>query len=89
MTFGIYIVLVIGLLLGVLNFLPTAAALDPQVLTAILTFSAKLKSMQFIGLPVDHTLLAVKYTIYYELIIWTWIGVVKLVKFFRGNHSGE
>lgn len=88
MTFALYIVLVIGLLIGGLNILPNASDLPPTIIASISTVIGYVKAFNFI-LPVGETILAVTIILIYEFFMWGWHATVGIIKFFRGSSAGE
>lgn len=88
MTFAIYIILVLGVFIGLLNILPTATSLGINFQPAISTLAGYMMSFDFI-FPIHELFLFLKLFIYLEIAIWTWKISIGIIKFLRGHSAGE
>jgi len=87
MTFAIYIVIVLGVFIGILNILPTAASLGFTFVPAVVTIVGYMKAWDFM-FPIHELLALVLIVIFFEIAIWTWHVLWKIVKFLRGHSDG-
>jgi len=87
MTFAVFIVLILGFLIAILNFLPDAGNLPIGISNAIYGKVGTLKAWNWL-LPVNELLTAVKVVISYEVIVWAWHTLVKIAKYLRGHSDG-
>jgi len=87
MTFAVFIVLILGFLIAILNYLPTAGVLPINIANAIYVMVGYLKAWNWL-LPVSELLTAIKVVIGYEVIVWAWHTLVKIAKYLRGHSDG-
>jgi len=71
MAFAVYIVLFLGFLIGVLNILPTAGALDPSFLSAFQILIGTAKEWNFI-FATDQLLIVFGLWLTLEIGIFVW-----------------
>jgi len=71
MTFAIYIILFIGLFLGVLNILPVAGVLNPAFASSVIVIIGYMKAWNFL-LPISDLFICVGIVISFELVVWAW-----------------
>lgn len=88
MTFAIYIVLIMGMVIGGLNVLPDASSLGTNFTNSIQIIIGYSKAFNFL-LPVNETLICVGLVLVYEFIFWSWHWTIKIIKFFRGHSDGS
>jgi len=88
MTFAIFIVLAIGLFVGLLNILPTAAALGFSFEPSVISIVSYMNAWNFM-FPVHELLTVVGAYILFEIAIWSWHVAWRVVKFIRGNSDGS
>jgi len=88
MTFAIFIVLALGLFVGLLNFLPVAQSLPSEFASSIIYVIGTMKAWDFL-LPITELFVCVGIVVTYEVAIWTYLHVaIPVVKFVRGSHAG-
>jgi len=87
MTFAIFIVLILGVFIALLNILPTVASLGFPVGSAIITIIGYMRAWDFL-LPIHEILVLVLIVISFEISIWTWHVLWRVVKFLRGHSDG-
>lgn len=87
MTFAIFIVLVFGVFIALLNILPSITAFSFDAGSAITYIIGTMKAWDFL-FPITEMLVLVLAVISFEIAIWTWHVSWKVVKFLRGNHAG-
>jgi len=88
MTFAIFIVLFLGLFIGILNILPTVNALPTAFTDAITLVISQMKAWNFI-LPISEIFQMFILIVGLELIIWTWHAFQYVISVIRGNQSGS
>jgi len=84
MTFAIFIVLVFGVFIALLNILPPIDAFSFNVSGAITTIISYMRAWDFL-FPIKEMLLLLLAVIAFEVSIWTWHVSWKVVKFLRGH----
>lgn len=87
MTFAIFIVLVFGVFIALLNLLPAVSAFSFDAGSALTTIIAYMKAWDFL-FPITETLILVGIMIAFELSIWIWHVSWRIVKFLRGHSDG-
>jgi len=87
MTFAIFIVLFLGLFIGVLNVLPTAAILSTTITSSIGVIIGYMKAWDFL-FPITELFIAVGVIFTFELTVWFWHVMVKVLHFIRGGNAG-
>jgi len=89
MSFAIFIVLVLGLFVAVLNWLPVAPLTLPfGFANSLVLIVGYMKAWDFF-LPISELFIAVKIVLVYELTVWAWHVIVKVTKFIRGHSDGS
>lgn len=86
MTLAIFILLFLGLLIAVLNFLPTASVVTPAFLTSIATMVGYMKGWNTL-FPISELFICVGIIVAYELIIFGWRALNWVMKYIRGGTS--
>jgi len=69
MTFAIFFVLSLGLFVGILNILPTAAPLAPTFVEAFSTIIAYMKYWNYL-FPISELFISLGIVIGYEVSVW-------------------
>jgi len=87
MTFAIFIVLVFGVFIALLNILPPITAFSFDAGTAITYIIGTMKAWDFL-FPISELLVLVGVVIAFEVAIWTWHVSWRVVKFLRGHNAG-
>jgi len=87
MSFAIFIVLVLGLFVAILNFLPVASTLPFAFQSSFTLVLGYLHAWNFL-LPVDETLTAFGIVIAYEITVWAMHVLFRTVRFIRGHSDG-
>jgi len=87
MSFAIFIVLVLGLFIGLLNMLPTAAALGLSFTPAISTIILYMRAWDFM-FPIHELLLMLSVYVGLEITLWLWHVGMRTVRFIRGHSDG-
>jgi len=87
MTFAIFIVLILGLFIAVLNILPLASAYAFSFAPSVATIVGFMKAWDFM-FPVHEILALVVAFFVFEISIWTWQVLWRIVKFIRGHSDG-
>jgi len=87
MTFAIFIILILGLFIALLNVLPTAAALGFSFQPAVVTIVAYMRAWDFM-FPIHERMAFVVIFVGFEITIWTWHVLWRVVKFIRGHSDG-
>jgi len=87
MTFAIFIVLVFGVFIALLNILPTVSSLGLPVGSALLIIIGYMRAWDFL-FPIHEMLVLVGIVIAFELSIWTWHVLWRVIKFLRGHSDG-
>jgi len=87
MTFAIYIVLVLGVFIGLLNILPDASSYAFSFQPSIALVVGYMKSWDFL-FPVTELLTLVGAFVTFEISVWTWHVLWKVIKFLRGHSDG-
>lgn len=85
MTFAIFIIIFLALFLAVLNFLPTADAISPQIADSIEMVVGFMLSWNFI-FPINELLFCVGLIILVEFSIWIWKAFKWLLHIIRGGN---
>ena len=88
MTFAIFIILVLGLFIALLNVLPLAAAYPFSFAPSVATIVGYMKAWDFM-FPIHELLTLVLAYFAFEIAIWTWHTTWKIVKFIRGSSDGS
>jgi len=83
MTFAIFIVLVLGLFIALLNILPIAGAYAFSFTPSIITIVSYMRAWDFL-LPIHELFILVGAFFTFEIAIWTWHVSWKVVKMIRG-----
>jgi len=87
MTFAIFIVLILGLFIAMLNLLPTVGALPVPIGTAFSTIIGYMRAWDFL-FPIHEILNLVGIFIGVEIAIWVWHVLWRVVRFIRGSSDG-
>jgi len=87
MTFAIFIILILGLFVAVLNFLPNAAALGFSFAPAVVTIISYMHAWDYL-FPIHELLLLVSIMIGFEVAVWVWQVLWKVTRFIRGHSDG-
>jgi len=87
MTFAIFIILVLGLFIAILNILPTAAALSFSFTPAVIKIIAIMHAWDYL-FPIHELIQIVGVMIVYELGVWIWHVLFRVAKFIRGHTDG-
>lgn len=87
MTFVIFIVLILGLFIAVLNVLPTAAALGFSFAPAVVTIVSYMHAWDYL-FPIHELLALVGIMVAFELSVWIWHVLFRVAKFIRGHTDG-
>ena len=87
MTFAIYIILILGVFIGLLNILPTATALGFSFKPAIIVIVGYMKAWDFM-FPIHELLIFVGIFVGFEITLWGWSTGWAIVKFLRGHSDG-
>jgi len=87
MTFAIFIVLVLGLFIALLNILPLASAYAFSFTPSIATIVGYMKAWNFM-FPITELITLVSAFVTFELAIWAWHVSWKVVKMIRGHSDG-
>jgi len=88
MTFAIFIILVLGLFIAILNILPTAAALGFSFAPSVATIVAYMNAWNFM-FPIHELLYCVGIVVGLEIAIWVWKILMGTAKFIRGHSDGS
>lgn len=88
MSFAIYIVLILGFFIGILNVLPSAGALSSSFSDSFIILVGYLKAWNFI-FPVSELFALLGLVIIYESLVWVMHVLFRVVKFLRGNSDGS
>jgi len=87
MTFAIWFVLILGLLVGILNILPTAGLLPTGIVAGIATVAGFMKAWDFL-FPITEIILCVKIIIGYYFVTWAIKSLIAVFRDLRGNNQG-
>jgi len=87
MTFAIFIVLVLGLFIALLNILPSVESLGIPIGSSIATLISYARAWDFI-FPIHETITLVGIVIAFEVSVWIWHVSWKIVKMIRGHSDG-
>jgi len=87
MTFAVFIVLVLGLFIALLNVLPLASSYAFSFSPSISTIVSYMKAWNFM-FPIQELLTLVTAFFIFEIAIWTWHVSWKVVKMIRGHSDG-
>lgn len=87
MTFAIFIVLILGLFIALLNILPTASSLAFNLQPAVENIVGFMNAWNFM-FPIHELFTYVKIFIGLEIAIWIWKISIGTVKFIRGHSDG-
>jgi len=87
MTFAIFIILVLGVFIALLNLLPSISAFSFDAGSAITTIIEMMKAWNFL-FPITEMLVLVGIMIAFEVSIWIWHVSWRVVKFLRGHTDG-
>jgi len=86
MTWAIYIALFLALFIGVLNILPTAGALSPNIVAGISFVVGEMKAWNFL-FPITELLICTGAVISLMVGIWVWHAFRWLLHLIRGSGS--
>lgn len=84
MTFAIFIVLVFGVFIALLNILPGISSFTFDIGGAITTIISYMRAWNFL-FPIQEMLLLLLAVIAFEVSVWVWNVSWKVVKFLRGH----
>jgi len=87
MTFAVFIVLVFGVFVTLLNLLPPVSAFGFDASGAVTTIIQFMRAWDFI-FPIHELLILVASVISFEISIWVWHVSWRVVKFLRGHSDG-
>jgi len=87
MTFAIFIVLILGLFIAILNILPTAAGLSFSFTPAVIKIISIMHAWDYL-FPIHELLALTTIMILFEVGIWIWHVLFKTAKFIRGHSDG-
>jgi len=87
MIFGVFIILALGLFIAVLNILPLANTYAFSFAPAISVIAGYMKSWDFM-FPIHELLTLVIAYFTFEIAIWVWHVLWKVVKLIRGHSDG-
>jgi len=87
MTFAIFIVLILGLFIALLNILPLASAYAFSFAPSVAIIVGYMKAWDFM-FPIHELLTLVIAFFVFEIAVWTWHVLWKVVKFIRGHSEG-
>jgi len=84
MTFAIFIVLVFGVFIALLNILPDVSAFSFDAGSAISTLIGYARAWDYY-LPITELLSVVGIVIVFEVSVWIWHISWRVIKFLRGH----
>jgi len=87
MTFAVFIILILGLFIALLNILPTAGALSFSFAPAVITIVGYMRAWDFM-FPIHELMTLVGLFVAFEISIWVWHVLWRVVKFIRGHSDG-
>jgi len=87
MSFAIFIVLILGLFIALLNVLPLATSLSFSFTPAVVLITGYMRSWDFL-FPIHELFSCVLIVITFELSVWGWHAGYRVVKFIRGHSDG-
>lgn len=87
MTFAIFIVLIFGVLVALLNALPNVSSFGFDAGYTISAIIAYARSWDFL-LPIHETILVTLAVISIDVAIWIWHASWRVIKFLRGHSDG-
>jgi len=87
MTFAIYIVLILGVFIALINIAPTAAALGINITPALVSLFGYLKAWNFL-FPIQESLVLMGIVISFEVTVWLWRNSAGILRFLRGHSDG-
>lgn len=87
MTFAIFIALVFGVFIALLNVLPAVTALPLSPGSAIASIISTMRAWDFL-FPIHEMLWLVGVVISFEVAQWFWHVSWRVVKFLRGHSDG-
>jgi len=87
MTFAIFIVLILGVFVTLLNLLPNVASFGFDATSAITTIMSYMRAWDFL-FPIHEMLLLLAAVISFEVSVWIWHVLWRIVKFLRGHSDG-
>jgi len=87
MTFAIYIILVLGVFIGALNILPNATDYAFSFAPSITLVAGYMKAWDFL-FPIHELITLVTAFVAFEISVWVWHVLWKVVKFLRGHSDG-
>lgn len=88
MTFAIFFVLILALFIAVLNVLPVASALPLAFSSALVSIIGFMKAWNFF-FPITEIFICVGIVLTFDLIVWGFHWVWKVMKFLRGHSDGS
>lgn len=88
MTFGIFIILALGLLVGIINILPVAGPLSTGISSGIILIIGMMKAWNFL-LPISELLICVGIVLVYEVTVWGIHVLWRIYHAVRGNTNGN
>lgn len=88
MTFAIFIILILGLFIALLNVLPIAGPLAIPLASSIGTIVAYMRAWDFM-FPIHELMILVGLFVTFEIAIWAWHVLWRVVKFIRGSSDGS
>jgi len=87
MTFAVFIVLILGVFIGLLNILPSVSAFPIDGTNTFGTIISFMKAWDFF-LPIHELLILVTITFTFEISVWFWHISMRVVRFLRGHADG-
>jgi len=87
MTFAIFIVLILGVFIALLNVAPTAAALGINITPAVVSVFAYVKAWNFL-FPISESLVLMGIMLNFEIAVWLWRNSARTIRFLRGHSDG-
>lgn len=87
MTFAIFIVLILGVFIAILNILPSIASFSFDAGAALSVVIGYMRAWNFL-FPIGEMLLLLTAVISFEVSVWIWHVLWKVVKFLRGHSDG-
>jgi len=87
MTFAIFIVLIFGVFIGLLNVLPDVTQFPIDATSSFGLIVGTMRAWDFF-FPIHELLILVTAVIVFEVTVWFWHVSWRIVKFMRGHSDG-
>lgn len=84
MTFAIFMALFLALFIAVLNIAPTAGTLPITISGSITAIIAYMKAWNFL-FPISELFICVGIVVLFDIAIWSWKQLVRVVHIIRGT----